>query len=737
MRTHTWVNARIATAAIILATTRTYATTGTWLTTNGGSWSTAANWSSNPNLPTAADDTANFSSNTILSQSNVTISSAVTLGTLNFDINAYALSLTGAGSLTFNNGAARAAINVNQKNTFFTSGTNTQLPAFALSSPLTITYNIINTATYPYQLLLPNLSTSQPIEIDGTGIVTMPNGASPTFTSPLVINGTYYAASNTAFGSATGTDADGTTVNPGGTVVIVRPQSGTEKLTLAGSTLADALLTSAFPTFSGNISLTADSGFTRFTLINPNQIPHLTLNGVISGVSNLTVSSSLFITTAASTLSGRVILNTGGELAISTTGSFLNVPEFDAVSGTLNVSRPAGSNTSLNSIQPHSVILTGGALALSADLEPTQFLSNASTGGMLAINCANYTAGGTNLLDLNAIPGGQNLQIGTTYIGYNGSGSSIASSVSIIPNNTTHTLQFAGGEIFAPIHDFGSNRTNVIISGNGVLTAFDGTTSYSGTTTITPGGRLDVGVLPTGNSVQNDGTLYITGPSTAGQITGLGNLSISSNTTLAPSVGPSKPSSLSLSNGTQLNLTNNPLIIEAPTAGAKSADMTQLASEITSGKNGGLWNGPGITSSTVAARPNQLTLVLADNALLNVTSLGGQSLDANSILIVPTYFGDANLDGHVDLTDLSTILNHFGTTTPNWTDGNFDGQPTIDLTDLSDVLNNFGLANPDPSNAVLSTQSSLLPVPEPTSFILLSAALLIKTRRRRARQSRP
>ena len=70
-----------------------------------------------------------------------------------------------------------------------------------------------------------------------------------------------------------------------------------------------------------------------------------------------------------------------------------------------------------------------------------------------------------------------------------------------------------------------------------------------------------------------------------------------------------------------------------------------------------------------------------------------------AILIAPEILGDANADGKVDLTDLSTILNHFGQQTPNWTDGNFDGAATIDLTDLSNVLNNFGVSNPNPRDA--------------------------------------
>ena len=52
--------------------------------------------------------------------------------------------------------------------------------------------------------------------------------------------------------------------------------------------------------------------------------------------------------------------------------------------------------------------------------------------------------------------------------------------------------------------------------------------------------------------------------------------------------------------------------------------------------------------------------------------------------------GDANLDGQIDLNDLNTVLNNLGQPDTAWTDGNFDGAPTIDLTDLNDVLNNLG-----------------------------------------------
>ena len=88
--------------------------------------------------------------------------------------------------------------------------------------------------------------------------------------------------------------------------------------------------------------------------------------------------------------------------------------------------------------------------------------------------------------------------------------------------------------------------------------------------------------------------------------------------------------------------------------------------------------------------------------------------------------GDADLNGTVDLTDLSTVLNHFGQTTSAWGDGNFDGASTIDLTDLSDVLNTFGQSNPNAnaSSFVLQPSTFPTPTPEPVSLAAISLPFL-------------
>ncbi|MEQ9454058.1 MAG: SpoIID/LytB domain-containing protein [Phycisphaeraceae bacterium] len=79
-----------------------------------------------------------------------------------------------------------------------------------------------------------------------------------------------------------------------------------------------------------------------------------------------------------------------------------------------------------------------------------------------------------------------------------------------------------------------------------------------------------------------------------------------------------------------------------------------------------------------------------------------------------SFFGDATLDGTVDLIDLSILASRFGSSGV-WTEGEFNGDGVVDLIDLSLLASNFG--------------SSAL-VPEPASAGLLSLSILSMIRRR-------
>ncbi len=261
-----------------------------------------------------------------------------------------------------------------------------------------------------------------------------------------------------------------------------------------------------------------------------------------------------------------------------------------------------------------------------------------------------------------------------------------------------------------------SNTINYTLSGTGAI-AGPASLTKSGNSTLT----LATPNTYTGGTILSAGTLIAANP----QALGTGPITIHANATLQ--LQPNLPAALITPSITfdgttgnwsgKLDLTNNKLILQSTN---KPADLAALQSQL----------GSAITSSTL---PANYAIAVVDNAVTHFTTFGNQPVNTNSILVSEELLGDTNLDGKIDLTDLSTVLNNFGTQTPNWTSGNFDNSPTINLTDLSDVLNNFGQTNPDASTSSFILQpSTFSTTPEPTTLtLLLLSPLALLTRRRK------
>ncbi len=175
-----------------------------------------------------------------------------------------------------------------------------------------------------------------------------------------------------------------------------------------------------------------------------------------------------------------------------------------------------------------------------------------------------------------------------------------------------------------------------------------------------------------------------------------------------------------------LDLTNHDLIVEITDASTLPTLLDQINYGISSA------GGPGIHGGIFTSSPG-MGIVLIDNSALTtpLTTFGGVPVGNNSILLAGALLGDANLDGHVDLSDLSVVLNNFGQPTANWLAGNFDHEQTVDLTDLSDVLNNFGqtASATGPGTAV---GQQVAAAPEPASLLIVAAVPFLMTRRARS-----
>ena len=277
-----------------------------------------------------------------------------------------------------------------------------------------------------------------------------------------------------------------------------------------------------------------------------------------------------------------------------------------------------------------------------------------------------------------------------------------------------------------------------------VPSVFFGPVANSGIISIDPAGNATFNAPLTGSGqIINNGSLAINATSTIAQITGnTGDLTIGtpiSPATLrlnfdatAPQGPASTVASLNINTGSQLNLTNNILVINYASPAADPvaqvcADLTAAYAAQYAGAN------LLITNSTAAASPGKFVLGYTDNTA------------TNQLTIEFTLPGDANLDGTVNFNDLLVIAQHFGQSAAkgnpvSWTTGDVSFDNQVNFSDLLIVAQNFG-------NSLTKAQSTELPasflaqynlaltelaasdasttsVPEPASAGLLAIAAL-------------
>jgi T5SS/PEP-CTERM-associated repeat protein len=181
-----------------------------------------------------------------------------------------------------------------------------------------------------------------------------------------------------------------------------------------------------------------------------------------------------------------------------------------------------------------------------------------------------------------------------------------------------------------------------------------------------------------------------------------------------------------------LNLTDNDAVVQSSSAG-KPADFERLYNQLKSGYATAAWNGAGINSSTAATDPDIDTgLTMIDNAIFGYTDFSGQTVNADSILLKYTYYGDIDVNGQVDADDLTIFANNFGRTTgAGQIDGDIDFDNDVDADDLTVFANNFGkgVGAPLASGPVAA-------VPEPAGLVLVGIAAIVATAGVRLRQCR-
>jgi hypothetical protein len=197
-------------------------------------------------------------------------------------------------------------------------------------------------------------------------------------------------------------------------------------------------------------------------------------------------------------------------------------------------------------------------------------------------------------------------------------------------------------------------------------------------------------------------------------------------------------SSLSITNSSTLDLTNNALVVHNGSLGA-------ITAMVKAGYGIGNWQGTGIVSSSAASDSTRLTTL---GILLNTNGSGGpiystfdgEPVSATDVLVAYTYYGDADLSGVVDGSDYSRIDNGYLRNLTGWQNGDFNYDGVVngsDYTLIDNAFNTQGAAittlvdgNAATATAEIANPSS---VPEPAAISLLavgSVGMLARRRRK-------
>jgi hypothetical protein len=93
-------------------------------------------------------------------------------------------------------------------------------------------------------------------------------------------------------------------------------------------------------------------------------------------------------------------------------------------------------------------------------------------------------------------------------------------------------------------------------------------------------------------------------------------------------------------------------------------------------------------------------------------------------------FGDANMDGAVNLDDFNVVASNFGQSSMNWQQGDFTGDGNVNLDDFNLLASNFGVSAgaAGPTAQDWSELGAAVPEPGLPLVILGVAALAVRRR---------
>ena len=123
-------------------------------------------------------------------------------------------------------------------------------------------------------------------------------------------------------------------------------------------------------------------------------------------------------------------------------------------------------------------------------------------------------------------------------------------------------------------------------------------------------------------------------------------------------------------------------------------------------------------------RGEEISAASATFDLNNDGQVDKSDMDTLVLDILKTAYGDANLDGTVNIADYTNLKNHWGDLT-GWNEGDFSGDGRVGIADYVLLKNSFGADN---------TASTSVPEPSTSILIALLAPLMLRRRSRKPRK---
>ena len=154
---------------------------------------------------------------------------------------------------------------------------------------------------------------------------------------------------------------------------------------------------------------------------------------------------------------------------------------------------------------------------------------------------------------------------------------------------------------------------------------------------------------------------------------------------------------LTIGAGGALDVNGHALVIDY----TADSPFASVAAMLGSGYASGQWDGEGINWSSGNA--DVLAVGYAEAADVFATfpaSFVGQPVDDTSVVIRATRYGDADLDGTVNLADFNRLAANFGQADRPWSQGNFNYDAAVNLGDFNLLAANFGASVPPAARVI-------------------------------------